>query len=316
MKKLPFALIALIACGDDGMVTDDPTDDVPGVDMGSPDTDGGPTDVDAFVPPDGRYEIVGGDWSMPAGEEGYVCVRQTVTESVFVRAFYPIAPEGTHHTVVTLEYDSPWPDGTANCAAFTNGPDMIYGSGVGTEPLELPEGVAVEIPAGAQILLNLHLFNVGTAELTGHSGIEVVTADEADVSDVAQVLLAGNESFSIPPMAGDHWVEGSCTARADTTIFAVSPHMHQYGDYMEIRAVTDGTETLLLEDTYSFDDQQFSLLDAPVALAEGDSINVRCRYQNPTSSTVTFGDSSLQEMCYGAIFSYPPLPNGSITCSR
>lgn len=310
---VPIALLApltLTACGDDGAVTDDPA-----ADLGSPETDSGTGEVDAHVP-DGRYEIVGGDWTMPAGEEGYVCVRQTVPEAVYIRAFHPIAPEGTHHTVVTVETDSAWPDGVAPCSAFTNGPDMIYGSGVGTEPLVLPEGVAVEIPAGAQILLNLHLFNVSDTDLSGHSGIEVETAEAAEVENVAQVLLAGNESFSIPAMASDHWVEGTCTARADTTIFAVSPHMHQFGDYMEIRAITGAGEALLHEDVYSFDDQQFSLLEAPVALGEGDSIHVRCRYQNPTSSRVTFGDSSLQEMCYGAIFSYPPLPNGSITCSR
>ncbi len=314
MKKLTLLLCGLLACGDDAMT--DPGDDRPAPDAGPIADDAGPGEVDAFVPPEGRFEIVGGDWSMPAGEEGYVCVRQTVDVTTYVRAFYPIAPEGTHHTVVTVEPDSAWPDGTGPCSAFTNGPDMIYGSGVGTEPLELPEGVAVEIPAGAQILLNLHLFNTSGEAITGHSGIEVETLDEAEVSDVAQVLLAGNESFSIPPSTADHWVEGECTARAATTIFAVSPHMHQYGDYMEIRAVSGASETLLLEATYSFDDQQFSMLPTPVALAEGDTINVRCRYQNPTSSTVTFGDSSLQEMCYGGIFSYPPLPNGSITCSR
>lgn len=315
MKKLPLLLCALLACGDDGMT--DPGDDRPAPDLGPGDGDSGTTEEpDAFVPPDGRFEIVGGDWSMPGGQEGYICVRKTVAETTYVREFHPIAPEGTHHTVVTVETDSPWPDGTAPCGAFTNGPDMIYGSGVGTEPLVLPEGIAVEIPAGGQILLNLHLFNTRGEEITGHSGIEVVTAEPSEVDEIAQVLLAGNESFSIPPSTADHWVEGSCTARADTTIFAVSPHMHQYGDYMEIRAVSGATETLLHEDTYSFDDQQFSLLDTPIALAEGDSINVRCRYQNPTSSSVTYGDSSLQEMCYGAIFSYPPLPNGSITCSR
>jgi len=314
MRRGLLLLVFALACGDDG--TTAPGDDRPAPDSGPGGRDSATDAVDAFVPPDGRFEIVGGEWSMPAGEEGYICVRKTVEETTYVREFHPIAPEGTHHTVVTVEVDSAWPDGTAPCAAFTNGPDMIYGSGVGTEPLVLPEGIAVEIPAGGQILLNLHLFNTRSEELTGYSAIEVVTADASEVDEVAQVLLAGNESFSIPPMAADHWVEGRCTARGDTTIFAVSPHMHQFGDYMEIRAVSDGTETLLHEDTYSFDDQQFSMLVAPVALAEGDALDVRCRYQNPTSSTVTFGDSSLQEMCYGAIFSYPPLPGGSITCSR
>ena len=122
---------------------------------------------DASVPdaptPDGgsgdRIELLAGEWSLGGTDEGYVCVRRTMSETVYIREFLPIAPLGTHHTVLTIENDSGTPDGTARCNALTNGPEMIYGSGVGTTALEMPPGVAVKVEAGQQVLLNLHLHN-------------------------------------------------------------------------------------------------------------------------------------------------------------
>src|SRR5258705_4486216 len=74
-----FALGFLFACGGSG---------------GGGGDDGIPT---GFVP------LVGGDWTMPVGQEGYYCVRATVTEDMYVHGFRPIAPNGTHHTA--LAYD-------------------------------------------------------------------------------------------------------------------------------------------------------------------------------------------------------------------
>ncbi|NIR37192.1 MAG: hypothetical protein GWN73_15475, partial [Actinobacteria bacterium] len=197
--------------------------------------------------------LAAGDWTMGAGQEGYRCVRETIDEPVLVHEFYPIAPEGTHHTVVTFDTTPSTPDGVTDCTATTNGPDMIYGSGVGTEPLILPEGVAVEIPAGAQVLVNLHLFNTGTEVLTGNSGIEVVTMPEALVENRAEVVLAGPADFSIPPMTSGHVVDGGCTFSGNATVFAVMPHMHQLGTAMTVET---GGE-ILYEGTYSFDDQRY-----------------------------------------------------------
>src|SRR5690606_35010883 len=79
-------------------------------------------------------ELLAGDWELDAADEGYRCVSFTVPEDMYVSAFRPIAPSGTHHTVLSREV-SARPDGIYSCDAGTNGPVMIYGSGVGTTPL-------------------------------------------------------------------------------------------------------------------------------------------------------------------------------------
>lgn len=319
---LSLCCVLALGCGDDdGSEIDAGRVDAGGVDSGGVDSggvdsgglDSGGIDSGGGVDAGGgaRIELLAGEWTMSASNEGYVCVRKTMTETVFIREFAPIAPLGTHHTVLTID-DSPGPDGVATCGPLTNGPDMIYGSGVGTEPLAFPAGVAIKVEAGQQLLLNLHLFNASGAAITGRSGIEVVTLPEAEVVHEAQVVLAGNEFFAVPPRASAFEVDGRCTMTGDTTVFAIMPHMHQYGTFMEVE--TGGT--ILHEGFYSFDAQAYTTFD-PMALSSGTSVNVTCRYDNTTDSVVRFGESTLDEMCYAVLYRYPAIPNpAGITCTN
>lgn len=291
--------------------------DAGGADAGAGEDAGDPAE-DAGAPDAGpeTLELVGGDWTMPASEEGYICVRHTVDRTMYVHEFRPIAPLGTHHTVVTLVPGAaPETDGISECSALTNGPDMIYGSGVGTEPLTLPDGVAIKIEAGTQVLLNLHLFNASEATITGHSGIEVTLLRPDQVEHEAQVVLAGEEGFRIPARSTEHEISGTCTMRGDTTVFAVMPHMHTFGTFMEVR--TGGSvDRILHEDFYSFDDQRYTTFD-PLPLIEGDRIDVRCLFDNPSDRAIHWGDSTLSEMCYAVVYRYPAVPtSGGITCTR
>ena len=47
---------------------------------------------------------------------------------------------------------------------------------------------------------------------------------------------------------------------------------------------------------YDFDDQWIE--DMPLELKQGDHVRVRCEYENPSDQTITYGESSLDEMCY------------------
>lgn len=325
MSKAPLALaLALCACGDTpGGADAAPSPDASAADAASIDaaaSDGGSTDAGSDSGPTDAglggqvLELIAGDWTMPAGREGYICVRRTVERTLWVREFRPIAPVGTHHTVLTVRSGATTPDGVSPCNAATNYPTMIYGSGVGTDPFTFPAGVAVKVEAGQQLLLNLHLFNTGADDLAGHSGIEIVTADPSEVEHEAQAVLAGQEFFSIPPRSSDFEVDGRCTMPADVTVFAVMPHMHELGVFMRVTANTSDGAHVLHEDFYSFDDQRYTIL-SPLRLQAGDTIDVNCHYDNPTDSSVPFGDSTRQEMCYAGIYRYPPVGSG-LTCTR
>jgi hypothetical protein len=247
--------------------------------------------------------LISGEWTLPAGKEGYKCVRRTVTEDVFAAGFEAIAPLGTHHTLLTVGPPNA-PDGVSDCNAGTNFMRSVFGSGVGSQPILFPKGVAFHIPKGMQLLLNLHVFNTDQTSLTGTSGARVYTIAAADVVERAEGLLAGTLRLNIPPRSTTKHI-GHCTLSHEQTLFAVSPHMHQLGVYEKIVAETaQFGEVTLFDGPYNFHDQSYQLIPA-LQMAQGDRVRVECTHSNPTERTVTFGESSLAEMCFAGIYRYP-----------
>ncbi|HEU4612475.1 MAG TPA: hypothetical protein VFS15_10375, partial [Kofleriaceae bacterium] len=147
--------------GDDDMMT--PSDAPSGMD-------------DAYVPPSGYTKLIGRTWTLQPGDTDiYRCVRVTIPEDMYITAIEAEAPNGTHHTVLSIAgpNGTSGPDGEQNCTVGTLGTQMLYASGVGTSPLEFPTDVGIKVAKGTQIHLNLHLYNAGDEAISGESAIWV-----------------------------------------------------------------------------------------------------------------------------------------------
>lgn len=248
--------------------------------------------------------LVEGSWTLPAGGElTNYCVHQDITEDTYISAIRPVHPLGTHHTLLTAS------DAAADCNFSVVSNTLIYGAGVGSEGLTLPDGVAMKIPAGKVLNLGLHLYNTTTEELTGTSAIEVVLMKAADVRYEAEAMLAGPFDISIPPY-GIHTQSGDCPIDQEQTIFAIFPHMHQLGTHFKATFIQSGQEIVLHDGDYSFQEQYQIPLDNPLTLEPGDIIRSECTWNNPTANTVTFGESSDTEMCFDLVFQYPARGKG------
>lgn len=248
--------------------------------------------------------LISGDWTLPASSEGYTCVRQTVQEDLFVSGFDAIKPLGTHHTLLTMGDPDGQPDGISKCTAGTNHMRSAFGSGVGTNPIHFPPGIAMKIPKGTQLLLNLHLFNTSSSDLSGTSGTRIQTMPESEVEQIAEGILAGTIALSIPPGETTKHT-GTCTMSSDATLFAVAPHMHQLGIYERVVAESSLEGTRVLYDgPYRFDEQSYTMIPA-LRVAKGDTISVECTHHNTTSALVKFGESTLSEMCFAGLYRYP-----------
>lgn len=264
---------------------------------------------------EGWKTLITGRWEVPSGEETYICVRFTVPEDLTIHAFRALSPPGTHHTFLSVVDAPTQPDGTGPCAATSGGARNIAGSGVGTDDFVMPDGIGIQLKAGQQLVLNLHLFNFGDEPIRGLSGtlIQLIAADQ--VQHYAEGIEAGTVSLTIPP-GGPHVQKGTCTMTRDVTLIAAGPHMHQMGVYE--RAVAHSSlmgDVVLFDEPYSFDEQSLELLPEQVPMKKGDTISVDCTYQNPTDKVVSFGESTLEEMCFAGIYRYPMGP-GSVICVR
>lgn len=275
-----------------------------------------PTTLDrsASIAEEQWQPLIEGAWELPAGTEGYRCVRKTLERDLFVAGFRAIEPPGTHHTLLTIG-PANQPDGLSTCNAGTNARTMLYGAGVGTGAYAFPEGVAMHLAAGQQLVLNLHLFNSSSQMLNGTSGNQAYLVEEGDVEHLAENVLAGTTTLNIPP--GDVTQSGNCTMSHDVTVFGLFPHMHQLGVHMTATVHSAQAGDIVVHDEpYNFDLQTIYPLEA-LELSAGDQVSVECHYENPTDSVVRFGDSSLAEMCFLGLFRYPAAETSSgILCTR
>jgi hypothetical protein len=182
----------------------------------------------------------------------------------------------------------------------------IYASGVGAGPLEMPDGVAIHLAAGQQLLLNLHLFNTGDSGLAGTSGIEYVPTQASEVQQDAGVLLAGKTTglVVVPGMSSQ---TGTCTLPAGETIFAAAPHMHLLGTHLDaIYTPPGGSATTMIDEDYTFDAQHYVAQSPMITTEAGAQLTVTCTYFNPNGNNVYFGESTTDEMCFSLTFMYPP----------
>lgn len=271
----------------------------------APAGDGAPADT---AIPDGWASLLEGDWQLPPGEEGYFCVYKTVPRDVYVKAFSPLSPLGTHHTVLTRTTSASPPDGTVPCNVGTNGQSMIYGSGVGSPDFVFPAGVGLHLKAGERLLLNLHLYNSSDAPLSGRSGtlFQEATADE--VQNLAEIVLAGPTiGLTVPP--GTSTQSGTCSISSITNepvqVFALSQHMHKLGTHMRSVIRRDNQDIVLQDVPYNFEEQSFQYVEPHLELLPGDVLTTHCTYDNPTGNIVRFGESSDDEMCFTDLFYYP-----------
>src|SRR5687767_8558071 len=99
--------------------------------------------------------LISADWSVPGGQEGYVCARVTVQEDLFVAGFASsTTARGAHHALLTIGVPDA-PDGVGPCNYDSGFGVTAFGES--TTLLQFPPGIATKIPKGAQLLLNVHI---------------------------------------------------------------------------------------------------------------------------------------------------------------
>jgi hypothetical protein len=244
--------------------------------------------------------LADGTWTLaPGAEDARWCKKIVLTEDIYVSAMRPVHPPGTHHTTLALVAD----DGKADCVGSMFGAGLIYAAGAGTGELRMPKGVAMKLAKGQAILLNLHIYNSTQNEMSGLSGIDFVRSRAEDVTSEADLLLSGPTKFALPP-GQKTTLTHTCAVASEQTMFTLFPHMHQHGVHIKTSVNVGGAQTVLHDGEYHFE-EQYQLPIGPLTFRPGDSITTECTYENTSSSTVRFGESSDTEMCFSIMFRYP-----------
>jgi hypothetical protein len=187
------------------------------------------------------------------------------------------------------------------------GGDFLAGYAPGTLPNIMKPGQAKLVPAGSDIVLQMHYTANGKAA-DDISRVGLVFAKTPPTERVL-TLAVSTSNFVIPPGDPDHKVEARLTLQDDSTLVNMLPHMHFRGKEFTYKVTYPNgeTETLLRVPNYDFNWQLTYELAQPKLLPKGTVIDCIAHYDNspnnkfnpdPTKE-VRFGEQSWEEMMFG-----------------
>jgi hypothetical protein len=268
--------------------------------------------VPVFIP--GRGDV----------EYTYEIVPTGFTEDKWVQftEIRPSGPQYVHHCVVYVRApNSTWlrvaPIGVPFTASSFLDPklraeahetttDMLLVYAPGSEPDRWPDGVAKFVPAGSDLVFQMHYTTNGTAG-TDQTRVGMVFAKQPPKQRVLTLQLT-NHTFIIPPRTDDYRVDVWGTIPNDATLLSFFPHMHLRGKRFEYNIVhADGTiETLLLVN-YHFHWQLSYRLAEPRFLKAGTKLQAVAWYDNTEdnphnpdpNAEVRWGGQTYEEMMVG-----------------
>jgi len=236
--------------------------------------------------------------------------------------FRPGSPAHVHHAVVYIRPpDSPWlrhaPVGDPFTASTLSDPaerrqahettsDLLLVYAPGSSPDEWANGMAKFVPAGSDLVFQMHYTTNGTAS-EDQTSIGLVFAKTPPAQRVITLQL-NNHALIIPPGADDFRVEVQGALPRDATLLSLFPHMHLRGKRFEYDVVhDDGSVEVLLRVNYHFHWQLSYKLAEPRLLKAGTKLRAIAWYDNSKNNphnpdpnkTVTWGDQTSDEMMVG-----------------
>lgn len=254
----------------------------------------------------------------------YVIVPTHFAEDRWVKTseVLPGRPENVHHAVVYVRPpESPWlrhaPVGKPFTAAILNSEedrrdamwttsDILLVYAPGSTPDNWPEGMAKLVPAGSDLVFQMHYTTNGKA-VKDVTRMGLIFAKEEPKQRVLTLQLT-NDHFVIPPGAPDYRVEARGRLPNDALLLSFFPHMHLRGRRFEYNIVkSDRSKETLLRVNYHFHWQMSYRLAEPLALKAGTELQAVAWYDNSKGNAhnpdpdvaVRWGEQTSDEMMVG-----------------
>jgi hypothetical protein len=265
-------------------------------------------------------------------EYTYEIVPTAFKEDRWVQAVevLPLLRANVHHAVVYVRPpDSQWmkhaPVGVPFTASTLTDPedrrgahwtdsDLLLVYAPGSSPDNWPDGLAKFIPAGSDLVFQMHYTTNGHAA-NEQTSVGLIFAKHAPAQRVLTLQLT-NDHFVIPPGAPDYRVEARGTLPNDATLLSFLPHMHLRGKRFQYNlihrdkdpAARPGQEMeTLLDVRYHFHWQMSYRLAEPRLLKAGTELQAVAWYDNSRDNphnpdpdaAVRWGEQTYDEMMVG-----------------
>lgn len=262
------------------------------------------TDGWNIATPDQVFEIPAfGVPARQAIEYQYFPVPTHFKEDKWIQAVEvrPGARKAVHHVVVYIrEPGSPWTGGPTKA-------DILQVYAPGTAPEIWPAGMAKLIPAGSDLVFEIHYTPDGQPE-RDHTKVGIIFAKSPPEKRIL-TLQMDRADFAIPPGDPNYRVSVWGTLPNDALLLGLFPHMHLRGKAFEfMRILQDGTPDIMLRvSKYNFYWQLDYHLAKPLLIKKGTRLVWTAWFDNSLNNPlnpdatkeVHYGHQSWDEMMVG-----------------
>jgi hypothetical protein len=248
----------------------------------------------------------------------YITIPTNLTKDIWIKAveLKPSDRRVVHHIISDLVESNGQPnDPTPKLARDLARKEVPSGLGAGLVPGRLYEafddGVVRRIPAGAEIVLQMHYTTIGVP-VTDQTEIGVILAEPPAPGQTRKVVGGGqmpNTTFVVPAGHPNYEVSARKVVEKETYLDSLYPHMHLRGkDVKYTLTLPDGREELLLSvPKYDFNWQTRYQLAQPKFMPKGSILKVIAHFDNSAANKfnpdptqpVRWGDQSWEEMLIG-----------------
>jgi mono/diheme cytochrome c family protein len=184
---------------------------------------------------------------------------------------------------------------------------LLVGYAPGEQPAVIPAGLARKIPAGSNLIFQVHYTPTGVAGKDRSYVGFIFTKEPPKNEIVTRPVL--NARFVIPAGDPNYQVESTYTFNEDSHIQSLMPHMHLRGkDFQFKLTYPDGTSKIILSvPKYDFSWQSYYILKEPVAAPKGARLDCLAHFDNSEQNKynpdprkeVRWGDQTWEEMMIG-----------------
>jgi hypothetical protein len=183
---------------------------------------------------------------------------------------------------------------------------FLYASQQAEQTIQLPPGVAADLPPKLRIMQEIHYVNTTDAPIEAFSKVNVYSFPRDQVTQTIWGGAVRDTTIEIPAGASDHVEWTRCVMNQDVDVLFLATHTHALASRTVVRAF-DGTN--VGAELYTNTDWQSPKLqsfgETPLRLTAGTGLEFACHYDNPGTEPVRWGFNAADEMCQIAIVFTP-----------
>ena len=277
------------------------------------------------VPGGTTYSLTFGPITVQPGEENTQCLVLPLgnPSSIHVGQIHDVLSDGSHHMIVYQSSDTTAQATPFDCQPFVDTLDPSKGQTLVVtqkkdDLLTFPQGVGVTLAPNQMIRIELHYINPSPAPLQVTATTNFITMDDADYQYEMGFLFIGDPDITIPPNSSVQLGPIFFALPSDyaqSQFFAITGHEHKLGTNVTVNVTTSATDPGT--PVYDVQDWLWSepatvQASPPFTIPTGGGFTFTCNWTNTTASTVKFGESANDEMCFFWAYYYPS--TGSRVC--